>query len=397
MNIQTKIYSFFVFIVTIAVVSGNAFAQFAAVVASPVDHPVSMRPAELTPHLWKSRSGAWGETLVNQIYKLRGFDEVLEIKRPGGQGIDHLALKYDTTGKLIDVRFGETKTHFGGEAKLSNTKMGTQLSLAWLNDKLQAMRNSGDPRLRGLVVDICRFRRQRSVSIQSLGEFHDLDVQNGRYVRRNPISGVPLSSDSIKRSLARMKRGVLSQNHRRWATRSLSQWNQISRTSMERALTRNGTARIAILRHPFNSGLARMTRTTASQSLRRVARVAGPIGAAVAFAADSHEIYSHVMAYRRGDMNRRDTIVAVSRSGGGIVGAGAGAAVGGGLGAFGGPIAWVTIPAGATIGGIVGYFTASTAADTITHAWYSNVDEKVKREVDDWIVTTNYSQLIDAK
>ncbi len=396
MNMLTATYRFVAF-ATFAIVPTSTYAQFAAVVASPVDHPVSIRSSTLTPHVWKNASGAWGETLINQMYKLRGFDEVLEIKRPAGQGIDQLALKYDSSGKLLDVRFGETKTHFGGNAKLSNTRLGRQLSRTWLADKLHAMRNSGDPRLRNLALDISRFRKQRGVPIESLGEFHDLDTRTGRYIQRNSISGTHLSNDSIERSLNRVQQRVRTRTHRRWATRSLSQWDQISRTSMKPALARKSTARFSLLQKSSKSGLARATRTTASQSLRRVARAAGPIGAAVALAMDSHEIYSHVAAYRRGDMNRRLMVIAVSRSGGGIVGAGAGAATGAWLGTFGGPAGWITVPAGATVGGIVGYFAGSTTTGAIVDAWYSNVDDEVKKEVDQWIVATSYVQLTGAK
>lgn len=376
-----------------ALVPANAVGQIAAVIASPVDHPVSIRPATLTPHLWKNTSGAWGETLIDQTYKLRGYDEVLEIKSPGGQGIDRLALKYDSAGNLVDVRFGEAKTHFGGKAKLSNTKLGLQLSRKWLADKITAMRNSADPRTRTLALDISRFRKERGVPIESLGEFHDVGTRSGRYIRRNPISGAELSNDSIEHLLKRLESRASTRTHESWVTRSLAQWDQIQQTGMTSAFGRQKSARLGILQRSSTTGLARATRTTASRSLRRLARAAGPIGVAVALAIDAHEIYSHVAAYQRGEINRRDMVIALSKSGGGIVGAGAGAATGAWIGTFGGPLIWMTVPAGATIGGIVGYFAGSTATGAVAQAWYSSIDEEVKNKVDVWIVATSYSEL----
>jgi len=150
----------FLLVAAFALVPASALAQIAAVVASPVDHPVSIRPADLTPHGWRNKSGGWGETLIEEMYKIRGYDEVLEIKSPGGQGIDRLALKYDSAGELVDFRFAEVKTHFDGRAKLSTTKLGPQLSRKWLADKLRAMRNAGDARLRTFALDISRLRKQ---------------------------------------------------------------------------------------------------------------------------------------------------------------------------------------------------------------------------------------------
>ena len=148
--------------------------------------------------------------------------------------------------------------------------------------------------------------------------------------------------------------------------------------------------------------LSRVGRTAVGHSLRRLARVAGPIGIAVAVALDTHEFYSHVIAYQRGDISRRQMTIAVTRAGGGIaggiIGAKAGAVAGAWIGTFGGPYVWLTVPvgatAGATIGGIFGYFGGSTVTGTIAEAWYAKVDERVKVGIDEWIVSTSYKSLV---
>src|SRR5690606_15261113 len=138
--------------------------------------------------------------------------------------------------------------------------------------------------------------KESGVPIESLGEFHELDTRTGRYVQRNPMSGTHISNDSIKRSLKRVQQHTPSRTYSRWAKRSLSQLDQMTRTNMKSVLTRKGSARFSLLRQSSKSGLARATRTTASQSLHRLTRAAGPIGAAVAMVMDSHEMYSHVAA-----------------------------------------------------------------------------------------------------
>jgi hypothetical protein len=395
---KTPRLSFCLLLLTvIALIPGSVVAQFAAVVSAPVDHPVSIPAAAMTHHVWKTASGAWGETLIKGAYRLRGYDEVVEIKSPSGQGIDHLALKRNSAGQLVDVRFGETKTHFGGRASLSHTKHGRQLSRDWLAKKLRVMRNSGDERMRRLAREIARFRRQEGVPIESLDEWHEVDTRSGRYMRRNPITGKQLSSVSIERLLSRVQRRGAERMDRDWAMRSLSHWDQLNRTSIHSVLALHGKSGLTIGRRSANIGLARLARATVSQSVRRLAWAAGPIGGAVAVAIDADEIYSYVAAYQRGELNRRQMVTAVGISGGGIIGAGAGATAGAWIGTFGGPFAWITVPAGAMIGGMVGYIAGSTGTGAIVETWYSSLDDDVKVSVDAWIIANSYMQLSNAR
>jgi hypothetical protein len=174
---------------------------------------------------------------------------------------------------------------------------------------------------------------------------------------------------------------------RQWATRTLAQWHKIRATTMSQWLAE----KTVVTRVSRNMA-------SASRSLQRLARVAGPIGIAVAVGLDAYEISSHVRAYQRGDLSQRQMMVAVASSGGGIVGgvvgAKAGAVAGAWIGSFGGPFAWLTVPGGAiaggTIGGVLGYYGGSTVTGTIAEAWYAKVDERVKAGVDKWIIRTPY-------
>jgi hypothetical protein len=125
-------------------------------------------------------------------------------------------------------------------------------------------------------------------------------------------------------------------------------------------------------------------------------RAAGPIGAFAAVAMDAHEIYGHVRDYQLGKISQSEFIIAISRSGGGLAGATAGAAggawAGAQLGALGGPWAWITVPAGSIIGGFIGgiggYFGGSYVGEATAKAWYQSLDQNVKNHVNDWVKNT---------
>ena len=370
-----------------------AQSSLATLVPSPVDHPVASPTAPRTSHAWRNQSGGWGETFVDETLRMRGYNDVREIKGPGDQGIDRLALKYSPAGNLRDAKFVEVKTHRGTRARLSSTRRGRQLSRAWLTEKYRLMRRSGDPRLRQLASEINQLRRQRGLRLESLGELHDVNTRTGRYTRREPLSGRELSSDSIDRFLRRIQRGPVSPPSKRWAALSLAHYDQIR--SMDESLWtgRAGAARSQVLNHTASAGSARALRPAASKSLSRLARVAGPLGVAAAFAFDARELYAHASAYRRGEIGWRAMVMTATRTGSGVAGAVAGAKVGTWIGAYGGSAAWITVPGGALVGAAAGYCAASSAAGAVTDAWYSRVDEETKQTTDAWLVKTPYHQL----
>lgn len=373
-----------------------AQTQLAAIIPSPVEHPVSTPTEQRTPYAWRKGVGAWGESFVDETLRMRGYDEVLEIKCPGDQGIDRLALKYGRGGRLIDVKIVEVKTHRGTRARLSSTRRGQQLSRPWLAQKFTVMRRSGDPRLRQMAREISRFRRERGLAIESLGELHDVNTRTGYYVRRDPLSGRQLSSDSIDRFLRRIQRGRDSIASKQWATRSLANWDQIRSLSEGLWTGRQGTARAQLLDDAVGISSAQALRPATGISLRRIARIAGPLGAAAAAAMDAHQVYSQISAYRRGEISRRAAVVVIARSTSGIAGAAAGSTAGAAIGMAGGPVAWATVPVGAAVGGIGGYFAASAVAGVIADRWYGSIDEKVKQATDAWLINTPYHQLNDS-
>jgi len=148
-----------------------------------------------------------------------------------------------------------------------------------------------------------------------------------------------------------------------------SEWDQISKASMSKWVASGKTAS-----------------KVAGTSLK----VAGP----AIFLIEAYSIYRDFYQYRNGTMTQRQFYTNTAQRGGGAAGAWAGAWVGGEIGSFGGPFAWITIPAGGLIGGIVGYFAGSSAAGYLANSWYGSLDQKLKERVLSEIVREGFSQFV---
>ena len=397
-----------VLLIFVSLIPGAASAQLTAAVPSPVDHPVMSPASYRSPYAWRISTGDWGESFVDHMLRLRGFDEVLEIKFPGRQGIDRVALRYNASGQISDLRFVEAKTHRGVAARLADTQDGLQLSRKWLYSRLRQMLYSSDRRCRELGNEISRFLEATGMPIEQFGEFHELNTRTGRYIRWNPLTGAELSNESLERLLRRMKTRLPSESTRRWAREAHDSWEKIRATSMgdwlasdalltgdtvladDALLAGKAVSRRRLLQRGAVEGLPEIAETATGRSLRRLGRAAGPIGIAVAAALDAYELYSHEMAYERGEINRRERNIRLSKSVGGLAGAWAGMAAGAYAGSFGGPYLEVTVPIGAFVGGITGYFVGSAATKTVASAWYSHIDDNVLQRVDARIVSTPY-------
>lgn len=362
-------------------------AYLALVVSPPVSHPVASPELPRNSYSWNQASGAWGESFVEQSLKLRGFQEVYEVKAPGGQGIDRIAVKRNPSGAMVDAKFVEVKTHRGGAARLEKTKVGTQMSRRWLADKYRAMRNSPDLTLRKLAKEINDFRKTKGVPIERLGELHDINTRTGQYTIRDPLKRVERSSTSLERQWRQIQRRSTSAAGRGLAAKSLTKLPQIRATSRNEWISGSGLPAgrsLAVRAHrrallqSAQSASRTATMTAGAKPLQQFVRAAGPIGAATAVAVESYGIYSDFGSYQRGEISRRQLVAVSIQRGGGIAGAFAGAAVGAQTGAwigsFGGPLVLITAPVGgvvgAGIGGVVGYFAGSEVAGAAAKAWY---------------------------
>lgn len=373
----------------------SSHAQYSAVVMPPVDHPVTVKRGSLNTHRFTQGTGDWGETLVNAKYRARGY-EVMSIKSTGGQGIDHLAIKRDLNGRLVSVKFGETKT---GRSKVmgpAKTKLGPQLSRDWLAHKLRSMRNSGDPSMRKLARDISVYRKSLGVPVESFGEFYEVNTRSGRLIQRNPTTDAVVRNASLWQELIDIKHRDVSSQYRSWAKKSLRGRNKISSIRMREALNPSYFQKQRLLsgaRTP--SSLSRIARGAARPALLRAAPLAaGVAGVLVVVAWDGYEVYSAFSKYHAGDMSKRDvTILIVSRAGG-IVTSVIGMKVGAAAGLLGGPFVFVTVPAGAFVGGAIGYWAGSAALEYALQGWYSGLDDDVLRATASWMMSTPSPSII---
>ncbi len=356
----------------------------------PVNHPVELR----SRGVWTTRTGAWGESLVEQSLRLHGFNDIREFKHGGGNGIDRIAIRRGANGRMADVKVVEVKTVRSSGPRLGLTRYGgTQMSEAWLAENVRHMRRSLDPANKQLASEISRFIRGRP--IESIGEVVHVDTRrlmlstysaDGRSLRRTQsiptvLSGVAKSRDDVARSWAITERPKLAVIQ----TTSMGGWIAARPLlSNVRSSVRGGTGVATIA---SNGGLEASRGGIVGTVMRRSV---GRVVLVVSIAVDAKELWDIDSDYRRGAISSRMRNRRVVNRLGGMTGASAGAsagfAAGAYVGAFGGPAAWATVPAGAftgsVIGGVGGYFGGRTLAEAGASVWYASIDEPVRVKLD---------------
>ena len=364
-------------------------------VCRPVEHPlIETIPVRTAAH-WRKGVEGFGEELIRNTMQLRGY-EMQNIKLPGNHGIDLFAVKRNLAGKIYDARIIEAKTHYGkGMPHLGQTISGKQMSPKWLADKLRALGRAGQDG-RKLAYDILRFRKERAIPVQQLGQVHDINLRSGKYTIRDPITLNELSGPmSIERLLNNVASHSEKSATRSWSLRHLAKFDKIQQSRMQSWLA--GTPRSRALGQVSQTKLLVIAEGQAQRgAIRVLARTAGRVAFVVAIAMDAAEIYGHVRDYKHGSISQREFAIALARSGGGIAGAWGGAVAGfwagGALGAWGGPLAWLTVPLGtfigSAIGGICGYYGGSYVGDTTAKAFYGSLDTKVQNQVNQWVIKT---------
>lgn len=385
----------------------SANADTVGFVKSPlVDHPVLHPVESRSAHRWRSSVGSWGENFAERTLHSRGFAEIQEIKAGGNQGIDRVAIKRGADGAIKDVRFVEVKTTRSSNPKLNRTKSsGTQMSSKYMADNLKKLRNSGDPVLKNLALEISRYRRSSGVPVQKLGEVIHINTKSGLATTFSGDLRSVQSVVSVERQLKQIQRRAGSAEVRRWAVRSLAAWDQIRSLSMTTYLGKDVAlrSRNAILASATKSSTATfeaaaLRRSRSALTNKILVRAAGPIATLVSLALDAKEFYDNETAYRNGAISQRQRNVGhltkLAGTAGALAMAPVGAATGAWVGALGGPLAWITVPAGGFVGGtlfgVVGYFGGSTIAEYGSAAWYASIDASVRDEFERyWLATAN--------
>ncbi|MCR9291872.1 MAG: hypothetical protein NXI32_04075 [bacterium] len=363
-----------------------------------VDHPVSHPIASRSSGNWKTSVGAWGENFCDQVLRLRGFNEIHEIKHGSNNGIDRIAVKRSPIGQIEEVIFVEVKTTRSSKPKLGNTKYGgRQMSRSWLAANLRIMRNSGAPALRSLAVDISRFRRAENVPIESMGEVMHVNSRIGRLTGYAADGRTVIYVQSIERLLKNIQSRAGSTAARNWATRTLAQYDQIRASGMTDYLGKTAAqqSRMSIVSTSSRSlGSAKAARSAVLRQTRSevastiIKRSAGRVAVFIAVAMDAKEIFDVEYSYRNGTISVRQRNIQLASTvggmGGAFAGASGGAVAGAWVGTFGGPFAWATVPVagfvGGVIGGIGGYWGGSNLASYGATAWYESIDSSVREK-----------------
>lgn len=371
-----------------------------------VDHPVHHPNHVRSPSGWRSSVGSWGENFAEETLRLRGFNEVHEIKTGGNHGLDRVAVKRGPGGVIKEIKYVEVKTTRWPKPRLNQTQYGgTQMSRRHLAENLGKMRNSGDPNLRKLAVELSRFRKSSGLPVQSMGEVVHINTKTGLVTGYSGDGRTVKYVESAERLLKQVQRRGSTAEVRRLAARSLGRWDQIRAESMSSWLgtsaARQGEKAILVssARSVGAVEAVALSQTRRVLTKKILQRSAGPIAFVVSVAFDAKELYDTEFAYRRGAISERQRRIQILTTLGGAAGAFAGASAGGAagvwLGAFGGPFAWITVPAGgllgATVGGIGGYFGGSSIAGYGAAAWYHSIDAAVREKFElAWLSTSPF-------
>jgi hypothetical protein len=385
------------FVVLLALTSTFTYSRDAYAMgfaASPlVDHPV-LHPLEgRSPNAWRSNTGTWGENFVEETLRLRGFDEIYEIKNTRNNGVDRIAIKRSPNGEIFDVKLIEVKTTRSKKIKVGSTKYGgKQMSKNWLNSNLRKMRQSGNVELKKLALEISLYRKLNNLPINRLGEIVHINTYSGKIIAYAADNRTIKYNYSIEKQLRRLQVNGSSQSIRNWATRNLAALDQIRSADMASWLEASKSERRSRVllansdRWSTTSQSSTLLRSRTSDVAKLLRKHAGKIALVVSLAMDSSELIDTEYAYRTGIISARRRNIQLLSSAGGMAGAFAGSAAGGYtgsfLGSFGGPIAWFTIPAGGLvgsfIGGVGGYYGGSNILGSAATMWYDTIDESLR-------------------
>jgi hypothetical protein len=173
------------------------------------------------------------------------------------------------------------------------------------------MRNSGDPALKKLALELSRFRKASRLPVESFGEIAHVNTKTGTLTGYSADGRAVKYSQSIEKLLKNVQAKAGTRQARNWATRTLSQWDQIRSSSMSNWLGKSVTqqSRKSVLANS-GRGLAATRTAVLRQSRSAMAtkvlqRSAGRIAIVVALAMDAKELFDTEYAYRTGAISVR--------------------------------------------------------------------------------------------
>lgn len=150
------------------------------------------RASILTPRL----HGNVGEAFVNsQLHATGGWKPVTP--RAGPQGIDHVWMKFDKSGRPIDMIVGETKY---GASRLGMTKDGRQMSASWISKRLAKLSDYWDAKANDVAL---RHGEAKARPFRLRADYLRAAAE-GRISYRSELFRVKIKGDVAKISVRRL-------------------------------------------------------------------------------------------------------------------------------------------------------------------------------------------------
>lgn len=333
---------------------------------------------------WNRALGQFGEPLVRNFERVRG-NTVLNLN-VGEHGIDVLIMRHGPDGTVQDV-FGEIKTlQNGTDFRLSDTRLGKQLTGPVIEDRLiNAATKHPDAATRKAAAEALeRFRANPSLV---KAELHGVSVGDNRYIVRaidstnGTIKG-EIASARVTDVLKNLSERASSEEVRRMATRHLAEFDQIQAASKPKIAygedfsqemakvagieeEQMGKAVAEAAEHIKTPGQSRWIKA-GGKAFKFIGRAAGPAGVVIGvwfYTAEAAEIEQK---FEQGEFTREQANVMQAKlavrttgaAGGAIGGVMAGTAIG----------TFICPGAGTVVGGIVGGITGAIGTDLVMAA-----------------------------
>lgn len=368
----------------IALVPSLGWGQAAtSIIPHPAVETVSIGAKPLDP---SHQLGKFGESVARENLRASGF-EVYDANL-NDRGIDLLAVKRDTHGKLKEVRAVEVKTRSQGtDFRLDMTRDGRQLSADWLDSRLaKLVREHPDPAIRQLVSEITALKTAHPGQVHP--QLHGLSIADDvqRVFRVDPRTGTVdglVSEGRVTRLLERLSEAEINPATRRAAIRHLQQFDQIRASrptrlvaptiAAELAGTTVETSSVGRASQLFKAaealpGVSVETAAAESRLLTKAVPVAGKVlpvaGAIIDVGVRGRQAYQVEQQFQRGEISDRDRVISHAKNGVGMAGGWGGAMALGSQGAlWGSALGPVGTGLGGVGGGIVGYVGGEKLAE----------------------------------
>ena len=150
------------------------------------------RASILTPRL----HGNVGEAFVNsQLHATGGWKTVTP--RTGPQGIDHVWMKFDKSGRPVDMIVGETKF---GTSQIGMTKDGRQMSASWISKRLAKLSDYWEAKAKDVAL---RHGEAKARPYRLRADYLRVAAE-GRVSYRSELFRVKIKGDVAKISVRRL-------------------------------------------------------------------------------------------------------------------------------------------------------------------------------------------------